>query len=100
MVLQACSPSYRFLMSPVSMSLLAALAGKSTGRKGKSCFWKWNCFLRGRDRGQGGDKKRTAHSASPSCKQGPACGALVVLWRGAEGWSTPALLTLDLEKGA
>ena len=71
MVLQLFSPSHRLPMSPVSMTLLAALAGKSTGRKGKSRFWKWNCFPQGRDGGQGGDKKRAVHGASPSCKQGP-----------------------------
>lgn len=44
MVLQSFSPSHRLPMSPISMTLLAALAGKSTGRKGKSCFLKWNLF--------------------------------------------------------
>ena len=34
MVLQLFSPSHRLPMSPVSMTLLAALAGKSTGEKG------------------------------------------------------------------
>ena len=83
-MLQACSPSDRL---PMSLgSLLAALAGKSPGRKGKSCFWKWNRSPQGRDRGQGGDEKRAVHGASPSCKQGPARGALAVLRRRAEGW--------------
>ena len=99
-MLRSFSPSHRLPMSPVWMTLLVALAGKSTGRKGKSCFWIRNRFSQGRDRGQGGEKKRAAHSASSSCKLGPARGVLVVLRRRAEGWCTPALLTLDSEKGA
>ena len=85
MVLQSFSPSHRLPMSPVWMTLLVALAGKSTGRKGKSCFQKQNCFPQGRDREQGGEKKRAAHSASSSCKLGPARGVLRVLRRRAEG---------------
>ena len=55
---------------------------------------------REKDRGQSGDEKKDVHGASPSCKQDPARGVLVVLWRRAEGRCTAALLALDSEKGA
>lgn len=100
-MLQACSPSHRLPGSPISITLLVTLAGKSTRRKGKSVMpLETELLSRERDRGQDGDEKRAAHGASLSCQQGPARGLLLVLQRRAEGWCTPALLALDSEKGA